>query len=76
MYVSGDKGGAVVTGASALSSYAANEIVAQGIVDKMINGDKTLGQAIVESLDELGAGGRDTQINWMNLGDPTLKINQ
>ena len=37
MCFSGDKGGAVVTGASALSSYSANELVAQGIIDKMIN---------------------------------------
>ena len=42
----------------------------------MINQNKTLGQAIVESLDELGAGGRDSRINWMNLGNPTLKIYQ
>ena len=76
MYVSGDKGGAVVTGASALSSYSANELVAQGIIDKMIYENKTLGQAIVESLQELGPGGRASRINWMNLGDPTLKINQ
>jgi len=42
----------------------------------MINENKTLGQAVIESLDELGAGGRNSRINWMNLGDPTLKINQ
>jgi len=42
----------------------------------MINENKTLGQAIVESLQELGAGGRDSRMDWMNLGDPTLKINE
>ncbi len=69
-------GGTVVTGASALSSYITNELVAKGIIDKMIIQNKTVGQAILESLQELGPGSRNSRMDWMNLGDPTLKVNQ
>ena len=42
----------------------------------MINQNKTVGQAILESLQELGPGSRNSCMDWMNLGDPTLKVNQ
>ena len=42
----------------------------------MINQNKTVGQTILESLQESGPGSRNSRMDWMNLGDPTLKINE
>jgi hypothetical protein len=73
---SGDKGAVVVNGAISLSALYDNEQLANGIIDKMFNNNKTLGQAVLETKQQLGIGFRDVVINWQTLGDPTLKINQ
>ena len=67
---------APVTGAILLSSLHDNEQLANGIIGKMFNENKTLGQAVLETKQQLGIGFRDVVINWQILGDPTLKINQ
>jgi len=70
----GDKGAVVVTGAISLSYLLAN-----GIIDKMFNQGKTLGQAVLETkqgLVRFSREAQDAQINWETLGDPTLRFNQ
>jgi len=76
LLAAGDKGAVVVTGAISLSSKHDNEQLANGIIDKMFNQNKTFGQAVLETKQQLGIGFRDVVINWQTLGDPTLKMNQ
>jgi len=76
LMVSGDMGAVVVTGAIALSSLQTNETLANGIIDKMFNQGKTLGQAVLGTKQGLDSSETDALINWETLGDPTLRINQ
>ncbi len=67
LMAAGDKGAVVVTGAISLSYLLAN-----GIIDKMFNQGKTLGQAVLETKQSLGSSTRDVVINRQTLGGALL----
>ena len=75
--IAGVPNGAVaIHGAATLSKYSQNEWVARRVLEKQLEG-KTLGQAVHEVRSDAAANGlTDQVINWMLLGDPTLRLDQ
>lgn len=68
-------GAIAVHGASTLSSYADNETVAAGALQRQLNDGQPIGAAIRDALnDAASAGASDVSRNWILLGDPTLGI--
>jgi len=74
--IAGVPNGAVaIHGAATLSNYSQNEWVARRILEEQMEGD-TLGKAVHEVRHEAAANGlADQVVNWMLLGDPTLRLN-
>ncbi|MFK8012311.1 MAG: C25 family cysteine peptidase [Marinicellaceae bacterium] len=71
----GRQNGAVaIHGASTLSSYSGNEIFANHVLEQQLQGE-TLGKAILSArILSRNLGYNDQVINWVLLGDPTLRI--
>lgn len=74
----GNKGAAAVMGPTSLTQTSSDSILGNRIVKKLLEG-KTLGQASVESKQELSGSYeslKDVMLGWTVLGDPSLQINQ
>ncbi|MFT7531734.1 MAG: hypothetical protein ACI9FD_002753, partial [Gammaproteobacteria bacterium] len=74
--IAGVANGAVaVHGATTLSSYGTNELVAEEVLKQQMQNEETLGRAVQIASDKAAASGfRDVVVNWALLGDPTLKV--
>lgn len=69
----GENGAVAVYGAATISSYAENGLIAEQVVEGLLQG-KTLGQAILDGKRALGVKYRDVIMNGNLLGDVTLKL--
>jgi len=67
-------GAVAIHGAATLSNYAQNELIARRVLEAQLQGD-TLGAAVqsarVYAADQ---GLSDQVLNWILLGDPTLRV--
>jgi hypothetical protein len=69
----GDRGAVAIHGATAISSVAQNEVIAEKILKNLVHGGMDLGEAILRAKQELNPG-HDTVTNWQLNGDPTLRL--
>ena len=69
-------GAVAIHGASTLSNYAQNEVFAKKVLEYQLEG-ATLGEAVRIAREEASEQGiDDLVINWILLGDPTLRMGE
>ena len=69
-------GAVAIHGASTLSNYAQNEVFAKKVLEYQLEG-LTLGESVRDARAEAREQGiEDLVINWVLLGDPTLRIGE
>jgi hypothetical protein len=74
LLLSDTNGAAAIHAAATLSSYSDNEDLGRRALEGMLRDGLTLGQAVERARAE--TPGRDVQINWTVLGDPTIRMAQ
>jgi uncharacterized repeat protein (TIGR01451 family) len=77
LLLSGDRGAAAVFGATTLTSYRSEELLAKLLTPRLVTPGMTIGQAMQEAKLELAQSRPelvDVMLGWTLLGDPALTI--